>query len=119
VTNAELRMACTTYNATLLNQPKDSRDQPAAMRAALGPFLERIKALEDENAQFRAWQLRAQRMIAAMKANAVDPARVLEARPMTGFVATLTAEQKQAAITYEGDDHHGLNIYAIAEEADQ
>jgi hypothetical protein len=119
MTNAELRMACITYNATLLNQPKDSRDQPAAMRAALGPFLERINALEDENAQFRAWQLRAQRMIAAMKANAIDPDRFLEARAMTGFVATLTTEQKQAAMAYEGDDHHGLNTDAIAEEADQ
>ena len=113
MTNAELRMACTTYNATLLNQPKDSRDQPAAMRAALGPFLERIKALEDENAELKAWKLRAQKMLAAMKASA------LEARPMTGFVATLTAEQKQAAMTYEGDDHHGLNSYVLLKEADQ
>jgi hypothetical protein len=42
-------MAVITYNATLLNQPNESRDQPAAMRAALAPFLERIKALEGAN----------------------------------------------------------------------
>jgi hypothetical protein len=82
-------MAVIAYNATLLNQPKESRDQPAAMRAALAPFLERIKALDYTNKS--------------------------KARPLTGFVSTLTAEQKEAAMSYEGDDFHG----PVSEEADQ
>jgi hypothetical protein len=30
-----------------------------------------------------------------------------KARPMTGFFATLSAEQKQRALAYRGDENHG------------
>lgn len=30
-----------------------------------------------------------------------------EARPMTGFLSTLSAEQRLAALSYCGDDAHG------------
>ncbi len=114
--SANLRMAVITYNATLLNQSQDSRDQPAAMRAALAPFLERIKQLEGENAELKDWRRRAEKMMSVMKANAIDNINS-RARPLTGFVSTLTAEQKEAAMSYEGDDHHGPET--TAKEADQ
>ena len=117
MSSADLRMAVITYNATLLNQPNESRDQPAAMRAALAPFLERIKALENENAELKGWRRKAETMMAVMKANALDYFRNSNARPLTGFVATLTAEQKAAAVSYEGEDHHGPKTNS--KEADQ
>lgn len=117
MSEAKLRMAVIAYNATLLNQPKESRDQPAAMRAALAPFLERIKALETENAELKGWRRKAEMMLAVMKANAINYTNKSKARPLTGFVSTLTAEQKEAAMSYEGDDHHGPET--TAKEADQ
>jgi hypothetical protein len=42
-----------------------------------------------------------------MKANAINYTNKSKARPLTGFVSTLTAEQKEAAMSYEGDDFHG------------
>jgi hypothetical protein len=52
-----------------------------------------------------------------MKANAINYTNKSKARPLTGFVSTLTAEQKEAAMSYEGDDHHGPET--TAKEADQ
>jgi hypothetical protein len=37
---------------------------------------------------------------------ALQPLRA-QPRPMTGFMATLSAEQKSAALAYCGDDTHG------------
>lgn len=39
--------------------------------------------------------------------------------PMTGFVATLTTEQKAEAMAYEGDDHHGPSPDALLKEPDE
>lgn len=35
-----------------------------------------------------------------------------KSRPMTGFLATLTDEQKKKAKAYRGDDHHGDRAFA-------
>lgn len=35
-----------------------------------------------------------------------------KSRPMTGFLATLSDEQKRKAKAYRGDDHHGDHAFA-------
>jgi hypothetical protein len=37
---------------------------------------------------------------------------VCNARPMTGFFASLTPEQQKAALEYRGDEDHGDSEYA-------
>lgn len=51
---------------------------------------------------------RAVRRVFATAKAVSAPERVYgESRPMTGFLATLTDEQRKRALAYRGDDSHG------------
>lgn len=42
-----IKVVCISYNSTLYRQPEDNRDQPAAMKVAITPLVDRIKELEE------------------------------------------------------------------------